>query len=292
SFLKKQEGPFRIFQAADDKPPNWYQYHEIQNIQGYHAAKIKDYQKFLERSGLEARNRFGLPAFLGKYFDVVMNDGRPSLQKVPEERISHERMRADNAIMDMLNVKYLLSLYPIPDEKYRLVQQGRPSVYENTTVLPRAYFVDEVKVLADNDAFFDYLMSGDFDPHKQAVLTEEPEVQIVPSSQNKVEVTSFGIHEIALKAEVDQPALLVVSEMYYPAGWLALVDGEETKIYRADGILRAIFLQPGQHNIQFVFSPTTFKLGFGITVFILVSLLGLLFYGLRNEKKETQLATN
>ncbi|MCH9007838.1 hypothetical protein IIA29_07490 [candidate division KSB1 bacterium] len=34
------------------------------------------------------------------------------------------------------------------------------------------------------------------------------------------------------------------------------------------------------------------KLGFGITVFILVSLLGLLFYGLRNEKKETQLATN
>ncbi|MCZ6818100.1 MAG: YfhO family protein, partial [Calditrichaeota bacterium] len=171
-------------------------------------------------------------------------------------------------------------------------QQGRPSVYENTTVLPRAYFVDEIKVLADNDAFFDYLMSGDFDPHKQAVLTEEPEVQIVPSSQNKVEVTSFGIHEIALKAEVDQPALLVVSEVYYPAGWLALVDGEETKIYRADGILRAIFLQPGQHNIQFVFSPTTFKLGLGITAFILVSLLGLLFYGLRNEKKETQLATN
>lgn len=87
-FLKKDSEPFRVFPVFDDKPANWYMYHKIENIKGYHAAKIKSYQTFLENTGLEVKNRFGLPPFLSKYLEVVMKEGKPSLQQVPANLIS------------------------------------------------------------------------------------------------------------------------------------------------------------------------------------------------------------
>lgn len=62
-FLKRDIESYRIYPVYDDKPSNWYLYHKIQNIQGYHAAKLKIYQTFLEETGLDSRNKYGLPPF-------------------------------------------------------------------------------------------------------------------------------------------------------------------------------------------------------------------------------------
>ncbi len=279
-FLKNHNNvePFRIYPVYDDKPDNWYMYHKIQNIRGYSAAKIKIYQTFLESTTLDARNRYGIPAFLAKYLNVVQKDGQPSLQAVPIDQIATETLRSDNAIMDMLNVKYLVSYYPVPDPRYKPVMNGQPSVFENTGVLPRAYFVDEINVINNKDQFFNYLNSGQFNPAKEAILEEEPAYNIVPEQNNRVEITAYDIHEISLKAEVLQPALLVLSEIYYPAGWKAFVDGQETKIYKTNYILRSILLEPGTHDINFVFKSNSFKLGLWITFSILFILLAILVY--------------
>ncbi len=283
-FLKAQSAPFRIYPVADDKPANWYMYHKIQNILGYHPAKLKIYQSFLEQSGLEARDRFGLPAFLGKYLKVTLKDGRPALAPVNPEDVPQIRFHVDNAILDMLNVKYLLSFYPIRDSRYQMVAAGQPAVYENTGVLPRAFFVNDIRVVARPEAFFDLLRSGRFDPHDQAVLEEEPAFNIVPSQENRVEIRSYDIHKITLHASVAEPALLVLSEIYYPAGWKAFVDGQETKIYKTDYILRSIFLKPGEHDIEFVFRPKTFWMGAGITFGLFVILLAFLFFDFRRRR--------
>lgn len=284
-FLKKQKEPFRIFPVVDDKPANWYMYHKIQNVKGYHAAKIKLYQTFLENTGLEARNRFGLPPFLSKYLEVVMKEGKQSLQQVPANLIAPERFKMDNAIIDMLNVKYLISYYPIPDERFKQVLNGQPFVFENTKVLPRAYFVDSVRVINDEMEFYKLMKSGDFNPAQEAVLEETPEFEIVPSDKNQVEITSYDIHEIKLKAEVAEPALMVLSEIYYPAGWKAFVNGTETKIYKTNAILRSIFLERGSHEIEFIFKSTALKMGLWITFSSLFILLGILVYSWRFKKR-------
>ena len=277
-FLKKDNEPFRIYPVADNKPGNWYVSHKIQNILGYHAAKIRSYQSFLENTGLVSRNRFGLPPFMSKYLDVVIKDGQPSLQITAPGQIPPERFQMDNAILDMLNVKYLISYYPIPDERFKQVVSSQPSVYENTAVLPRAYFVNELKVVGGEEDFYNLLKSGAFDPSEQAVLEEEPEFDIAPSPENSVQVTSYDIHEIKLEAQVVQPALMVLSEIYYPAGWRAFVNGNETKIYKTNAILRSIFLEPGNHNIEFVFKSRSFTIGIWITFGTLGVLLGVLIY--------------
>ena len=96
------------------------------------------------------------------------------------------------------------------------------------------------------------MKSGDFNPGQEAVLEESPEFKVASSPQNRVEITTYDNHEIKLKAEVVAPALMVLSEIYYPAGWKAFVNGEETKIYKTNAILRSIFLKPGTHDIKFV----------------------------------------
>ncbi len=284
-YLNQQTAPFRILPIADDKRENWYMYHKIQSVLGYHAAKIKIYQQFLEQTGLNNKNRFGLSSFISKYLTVVINNGQPGLQAVPREQISPRKFLVDNAVLDMLNVKYLLSFYPFEDERFKTVVQAQPMVYENTKVLARAFFVDKIRIMADENQFYEHLLSGDFDPAQEAVLFEQPEFEIVPANENTVEIISYDIHEIKLKTSVAQPSLLVLSEVYYPAGWHAIVDGEETRIYRTNSILRSIFLKPGQHDIRFVFRPTAFKAGLGITVFTLIFIAALLFISWKKSRE-------
>ncbi|MFQ5753624.1 MAG: YfhO family protein, partial [bacterium] len=283
-FLKKDPAPYRIFPVYDDKPDNWYMYHKIQNIRGYHAAKLKIYQTFLENTGLDQRDRFGFPPFLSKYLKVQFSNGQPSLQVIPLAQIPPARLQSDNAIMDMLNVKYLISYYPIPDPRYQTVLQNKPMVIENTRVLPRAFFVDKIKVISNKDEFFNYLKSGNFDPAKEAILEVEPRFDIEPSTNHRVQITSYDIHEIKLQAQVEKPALMVLSEIYYPAGWKAFVDGKESRIYKTNYILRSILLEPGSHEIKFVFSPKTFKLGLGITFILFIPLVVFCLVSLRRGK--------
>lgn len=292
-FLKSQKEknaePFRIFPAYDDKPENWYMYHLIQNVRGYHPAKLKIYQEFIEESGFDTRNRYGFPPLLEKYLQVAVHNNKPTIRMVPAEKLPPDRLRADNAVMDMLNVKYLVSYYPVPDPRYRMALDGQPAVIENTGALGRAFFVDTLRVLPTKEAFFSYLKSGEFNPAKEAVLEDAPAFAIESTRENSVKVTSYDIHEIHLEAKVAKPALLVLSELYYPAGWKAFVNGEETKIYKTNYILRSIFLQPGDHQIKFVFESRTFKLGLWITFGILFVMVGILIYSWRLNKRRSQI---
>ncbi|MBN2412824.1 YfhO family protein [candidate division KSB1 bacterium] len=252
-FIKQDKSLFRILPVRDDKGANWYMYHFIQNVNGYSAAKLRIYQEFLEET---------------------IYGGALS-----------------NTILNMMNVKYLLSLgSPIPDPNYTIAynykvlyrgQRLDAFVYQNKNVLPRAFFADSTVVLTGRKSIFDRMNRETFNPQKEAILEEYPPFSVFPADSNKVEVTSYGIHNIKIKATADKAALLVLSEVYYPAGWKAFVDGVETKIYKTNYILRSIFLEPGEHEIEFVFDSSSFRLGVWIsivTLAVLLLLLGSTFY--------------
>jgi len=283
AFLEKQDEPFRIFpiqlNQPGEKPDNWYMYFKLQNVYGYHAAKLKIYQEILEELQFPQMYMF-------KFFKQGTDaHGKQVVMLRSPEEIPKNLFYSHQAFLNMLNVKYLISAYPLPDTSCQLIKSGNPLIFENKHALPRAFFVDEIKILNTKDNIFDFIESGQFDPGRIAIIEEEPEFTIQPNPQNQVEVISYDIHKIKLKAVVQSPSLMVLSEIYYPAGWKAYVSGKETKIYKTNYILRSIFLKPGAHDIEFVFDSISFKLGLIISLVTLIFLVVAIVYSLRKNRR-------
>jgi uncharacterized membrane protein YfhO len=76
-----------------------------------------------------------------------------------------------------------------------------------------------------------------------------------------------------LEVATEQPALLVVSEIYYPAGWVARIDGGETPIYPVNTILRGVMVPPGRHTVTLDFEPADLRLGRWISRLALLAVI-------------------
>jgi hypothetical protein len=282
-FLEKQPPPFRIFpiqlNQPGEKPDNWYMYFKQQNMMGYHAAKLKIYQ--------EALSELQLPhSYLFKFFKQgIDSKGQQVIQPRRFEEIPSNLLFGHQAFLNMLNVKYLISAYPLPDTSCQLIKQGTYFIYENKHALPRAFFVGKIKMATSRQEVFDIIESPVFDPSQTAILEESPEFSVQPDNSNQVDLVSSDIHRVKLKAVVGSPALLVLSEIYYPAGWKAYVDGVSTKIYKTNYLLRSIFLKPGNHEIEFVFNPASFTIGLIISIFTFILLIVAIIYSLRQQRK-------
>lgn len=235
-FLKQQPGLFRIFPLGDLYGETAYAYHGLQSVGGYSPAKLKIYQTLVDSCFYRGPD----PAF-----PLNMN------------------------VVNMLNAKYLVAQGQLPADRFvqRFVDpSGRVFTYENPAALPRAWFVQKALVAGTDSEVFALLNSRDFNPATTAILQKSPAQPIQsPGSDASVTVTEYKSRTIKLQATTSSPALMVLSEIYYPAGWKAFVDGTETEIYRTNSILRSIVVPAGTHEIVFRFDPAMYELGWDLT---------------------------
>ncbi|MBN1780437.1 YfhO family protein [bacterium] len=288
SYLKSQEEPFRILTVFDayQRSPNWYMYHRIQNVFGYSAAKIKIYQELMEA--------FNMPeAYGNKYIRTV--DGKTDLR--PADEVNDAARRIHHTFLKLLNVKYVICQVPLPEPSLQLVhvppQQARGGncILRFDEALPRIFFPEKVVHFKEPDEILGIMAGGHFDPAETAIVEADPPFQIQPSENNRAKLTNHDIHRIGIEADIETACCMVLSEIYYPAGWKAYVDGRETTIYKTDYVLRSVFLEPGHHDIEFVFAPATFKTGLIISLgaFILLILGTVAGYGFGRRKRQTDI---
>ncbi len=161
-------------------------------------------------------------------------------------------------LLAMLNVKYIVGPPKLEHPAFREVA---PGVHEFLGALPRAFAVGEVREFDDpSRALAEYGVES-FDPAQYATVLGELPGPVESAAGSAVEVVSYGPHEIEVTAKVERPCLLVFSEVYYPAGWKAFVDGTETEIYRANYAFRSVYLGPGQHRVVMTYVPGTLRAG-------------------------------
>ncbi|MCU0368354.1 MAG: YfhO family protein, partial [Cyclobacteriaceae bacterium] len=81
--------------------------------------------------------------------------------------------------------------------------------------------------------------------------------------------------------------VVVFSEIYYPKGWHAFIDGNEVPIMQADYVLRALEVPEGKHTIEFKFEPKPYVIGNKVTMasgwLLLLIVLGAFGWSFKNE---------
>ncbi len=235
AFLKKQPGLFRVFPVGNLFMDNTYAYHQISSIGGYSPAKLKIYQTMLDSCMYKSPD---------PTFPLNMN------------------------MINMLNVRYLILEGTLPEGRFSLAnvdQERRRFTYLNPTALPRAFFVHEALVAHNPTEVFSILNSATFNAGTQAVIEKALSQPVTKPDSSSVEVTDYRSRNITLRAFTSSPALLVLSEIYYPAGWKAYIDGTETEIYKTNYILRSVVVPAGNHEVTLTFDPPMYALGWNLS---------------------------
>lgn len=181
------------------------------------------------------------------------------------------------AVMSMLNVKYVTLGYPgqIPGFKQVAGFEGQGYVFENEAVLPKAWFVDSVMTVSSPQAAFDALNTVLGDGRGLAVVETSSPIEASPAG-GTVNVLEYGAHTIQLQTESTEAGFLVLSEIYYPAGWTATLDGADIPIHKTNYLLRGLEIPAGSHTVELTFEPSwlsrakTAALGAHVLIFILV----------------------
>ncbi|MGE5457138.1 MAG: YfhO family protein, partial [Methanococcaceae archaeon] len=78
---------------------------------------------------------------------------------------------------------------------------------------------------------------------------------------------------------------LFLGDTYYPKGWKAFVDGQETKIYRINHAFRGIVVPKGEHRIEFQFRPASFVISKYLALILSSAVILALLFSLYNEKR-------
>jgi Bacterial membrane protein YfhO len=169
-------------------------------------------------------------------------------------------------VWNITSTKYIISDQPYTDSVLTQVFKGSKFVYRFNGYSPKAYFVKSYKVASGIDILRN-VKANNFNPHETAFFEKDPGLKIdPPDSAANVKITSYGIHDITLEAEASGKNLMYISEVYYPAGWKAYVDGNPTEIYKTNYLFRSIVVPKGKHKIEFKFEPETFYTGKKIAI--------------------------
>jgi hypothetical protein len=120
--------------------------------------------------------------------------------------------------------------------------------------------------------------SMEFDPRTMALLEIAPgELPALPGGMPvdaTAEITEYRPNHLRIKTSASTPAVLVVSEVFYP-GWKATIDGQPAQIMIADYLLRGVSVPEGTHEVEMRYTAPSARLGLIISIVALLSYFGL-----------------
>jgi hypothetical protein len=262
-FIKQRQkeagglGHFRVLSLVEGDPTSKARpsYH-YENVGGYHGAKLRRYQDYLD------------------HVLQVHGAGPPN----------------ENAL-DLMNTRYIAARQQLPGTRiaYRSQKSG-VLVLENTDALPRGFLVGQTEAVPETKKMWARLRSSSFDPRQTALLPkplEKPVTPIDSGSTAEVTLEHYEPEEIRWTVNTDAPRFFVASEVYYPAGWHAYLDGEKVPIHRTDYLLRGVHVPEGKHTLVMRFEPAVERYGRWIawTSTILVYGGVLTFVGIRTRRR-------
>lgn len=209
-------------------------------------------------------SRFGdaMPSYFHKCIGGYHAAKLTRYQDLIDRQISKNNVE----VLNMLNAKYL-----VVDDT---------TAHINPEALGNGWFVDKVTYVKGAQAEMAVLdtlhtaVGAVADESFRSVLGE---AKAVMPGDTIIE-TVYKPNELHYKTISRNGGLAVFSEIYFPWGWTATVDGKEVPVGRVNYVLRALQLPAGEHTVVFRFDPqsvhTTETVAYASVVLIYLALIG------------------
>jgi len=219
------------------------------SIGGYHGAKMKRYQELIEHH---------ISGEMNQFIQVLKSGATPN---------AINSSLANLNVLNMLNTKYL-------------IYNAKVQPIINPYALGSAWFIHDLHGVKNADEEIKAI--GSIDPSEEAIYDpvlsgyagDDKRFEVDSSASIKKE--SYTCREVVYNVKTSKPACAVFSEIYYPYGWDAYIDGKPVQHFRVNYILRAMELPAGQYELKFRFEPKGFVYGTKVTLvssFILLLLI-------------------
>ena len=146
------------------------------------------------------------------------------------------------------------------------------TIYQNLGAFPRTFLIDRV-ILADDEKDA-VLKTRDLGWNTRNTVVLEgnlaAELSSINASPQKkdigvAKIERYSPTEVSVRVEAAEAAFLVLTDTFYP-GWNAYVNGSAVPIYRAYGVVRAVFVGAGSHEVLFKYEPVSFQIGSYVTL--------------------------
>lgn len=207
-------------------------YHH-KSIGGYSPAKLQRYQDLIEH-----------------YLAAEINGLYKQVNQAESLEAVSDWMETGTPVLNALNTRYV-------------ILDGDYAPLVNYSAFGPAWFVDSVVKAANPDE--EIALLGAVDLRHQAVVTEPVNVASAGEAGDLIEMTSYAPNELHYKYSAASERLAVFSEIYYPNGWHATVDGKPVDLIRADWTLRAALLPAGEHEVVMTFLPDSYRIGAAVS---------------------------
>ncbi|MDP6571049.1 MAG: hypothetical protein QGF57_07415 [Candidatus Marinimicrobia bacterium] len=193
-------------------------------------------------------------------------------------------------VLQMLNVKYLVSLEPVNHPYFEEIYQGKyfhrgkyelAKVYRFLLTSPRIFIPQRVQPNTDVQDQKIAMGKPVFNPDS-LVFTEDYIKKYEYNPNSKVKITSWSPDRIEIQVDFPKNQFLVLSEIFYDAGW-KITSHPDMKIIPVNTILRGLSVPAGEHTITMEFLPDDIRLGAILTWSSFLITLVILILGIRKK---------
>ena len=156
--------------------------------------------------------------------------------------INNQIVNGNPRVINMLNGKYIMN-----GDQYEV----------NPDALGNAWFIDGITYVGTPDqemAALDTLNTALYavaDNRFEKILGVTPPVQ----PGDTIYETAYAPNKLKYAYRSSKDRIAVFSEVFFPWGWKATIDGKEANIGRVNYVLRAMRVPGGSHEIEMVFDP-------------------------------------
>lgn len=186
-------------------------------------------------------------------------------------------------VLNMLNVKYVIRQSEEGERQAALNPEANGNAWFVETLLPVPNADREIMALDTLDTRAEAVVNSARHPEKEFTTYHKDSTAIIS-------LESYSPNYLKYAATNTRPGLAVFSEMYYPEGWQAYIDGKPEPHFKVNYVLRALEIPAGAHRIEFKFEPRVVQTGSRIslagTLLLVVLILGGLAFKYRPSREK------